>query len=137
MNKIIVYTYGVFDILHPGHINVLKNAKALGDFLVVGIVADEPVRKLKGDTRPIMPQADRAALISALKCVDDVVLQKEYDPSQNILQYTQKINILTKGDDWDFIPGTSAVESIGGKLIKLPYTQSQSTSAIIRKIQNG
>lgn len=136
MSKI-VYTYGVFDLLHPGHVILLERAKALGDFLVVGIVADEPVRKLKGKDRPVMSQKDRLELIKALRCVDAVIEQPEYDPSEIILNSPWKIDILAKGDDWEYIPGTEAIESIGGKLVKLPYTKEYSTTAMVKKVRNG
>jgi D-glycero-beta-D-manno-heptose 1-phosphate adenylyltransferase len=133
--KIYVYTYGVFDLLHPGHIILLNKAKALGDYLIVGIVSDKAVKELKGVDRPILFQKDRATLIGNLKCVDEVIYQDEYDPTKQIKNYPYNIDILVKGDDWEYIPGTETVESSGGKLVKLSYSTEYSTSAIIEKIR--
>ena len=136
----IVYTYGVFDLLHPGHISLLERAKALGDYLIVGVVADKPVKDLKGKDRPIMKACDRLRIIEALRCVDLAVLQPEYDPSndiENLSLCNIKVDILAKGDDWDYIPGTETVEKLGGKLIKLSYTQGSSTSDMVKKIRGN
>ena len=130
-----IYTYGVFDLLHPGHIILLNRAKDLGDYLIVGIVSDRAVKKLKGDDRPILSQKDRAILVSNLKCVDEIIYQDEYDPTEQIKTYCHDISILAKGDDWEYIPGTEIVESIGGKLVKLPYTLEYSTSSMVKKIR--
>ena len=101
MNHKIVYTYGAFDLLHPGHVALLEKAKELGRELIVGIVADEPIRKLKGDDRPIQSWNDRATMVSALKCVNRVVYQPNYNPTSVLLELPIKIDILVKGDDWE------------------------------------
>ena len=132
-----VYTYGVFDLLHPGHVVLLNNAKLLGDYLIVGIVSDSAVKRKKGEDRPILSQEDRGMLISNLKCVDEIIYQDEFDPTEQIKAYSHKIDILTKGDDWEYIPGTEIVEKLGGELIKLPYTLQYSTSSMVNQIKEG
>lgn len=123
----IVYTYGAFDILHPGHIKFLTRARELGDFLIVGVVSDSPVKKLKGPKRPIQVLEDRLINIASLRCVEAAIIQKDYDPSQE-LRHLSRIDILTKGNDWSYIPGKETIESMGGKLIQLRYSKDFSTS---------
>jgi rfaE bifunctional protein nucleotidyltransferase chain/domain len=135
MNAKTVYTYGAFDLLHPGHVILLEKAKALGTCLIVGVVADEPIKQLKGNDRPIMNVMDRMKLVSSLKCVDKVVLQPKYDPTEVLKELPTKVDILVKGDDWEHIPGTETIEKMGGKLVKLPYSQGFSTSDIVKKIR--
>jgi|TARA_B100001971_G_C17851111_1_gene363413 D-beta-D-heptose 7-phosphate kinase/D-beta-D-heptose 1-phosphate adenosyltransferase len=132
-NKIVVYTYGVWDLLHPGHIKLLTRAKNLGDFLIVGVVKDEPVRELKGLNRPIQPLHERLYNVGALRCVDAAIVQNIYDPSAE-LKSIKKVDILTKGNDWINIPGKSTIESLGGKLVKLSYSDGHSTSSLVSKI---
>ncbi|MCX5751402.1 MAG: adenylyltransferase/cytidyltransferase family protein [Candidatus Saganbacteria bacterium] len=132
-NKVVVYTYGVWDIIHPGHIKLLVRARELGDFLIVGVVEDEPVRKLKGDGRPVQLLADRLFDIAALGCVDAAIVQKQYDPTEE-LNALGRVDILAKGDDWKNIPGTEAIIAMGGKLVKLPYSPEHSTSSLVSKI---
>jgi rfaE bifunctional protein nucleotidyltransferase chain/domain len=126
----VVYTYGAWDLLHPGHVIFLSRAKMLGDFLVVGVVADLPIRELKGITRPIQTQEERIITSGSLRDVDAVITQSDYDPTIN-LEQLQRIDILTKGDDWDYIPGTQTIEKLGGKLIKLNYSKGYSTSKLV------
>ena len=135
-NYKIVYTYGAFDILHPGHIKLLVGARELGDFLIVGIVSDSPIAKLKGKKRPIQKLEERLTNISSIRCVDAAIEQLEYDPSSELLGLS-RINILAKGDDWDYIPGTETIESMGGKLMKLSYTKEFSTSRIVKKMEDS
>ena len=133
-----IYTYGVFDLLHPGHIKLLERAKSLGDYLIVGIVADKPIKELKGEDRSIQTQEDRAFIIESLSCVDKVMLQAQYDPSFNLrrLEESNKhVDILVKGDDWDYIPGTETIEELGGLLVKLSYSKGHSTSDMVSKIK--
>ena len=132
----IVYTYGAWDLLHPGHIKFLLRAKSLGDFLVVGTVSDKPIRDLKGINRPNQKQIDRMFSVASLRCVDAVINQPEYDPSEQ-LRTIKKIDILTKGDDWEHIPGTETVEKLGGKLVKLSYTKGFSTSSLVKQISDN
>ena len=129
----IVYTYGAWDLLHPGHINFLSRARELGDFLIVGVVADLPIRDLKGIERPIQIQSERLVTVGSLRCVDATIAQPEYDPSDQ-LRSLKKVNILTKGDDWEYIPGTETIEGLGGKLVKFSYTDGFSTSSIVAKL---
>ena len=135
-DSVVVYTYGVWDLLHPGHVNILKKAKSFGDYLIVGVVADEPVKNLKGDGRPIQNQTDRFIITNNLKCVNFAIRQEKYDPS-SILEKLAKINILVKGDDWDYIPGQEMIEKLGGKLIRPSYSANYSTSSLISKIKKN
>ena len=133
-----IYTYGAFDLLHPGHIKLLERAKALGDYLIVGIVPDDAIRDLKGEDRPIQSLKDRAFIVESLDIVDAIMIQGSYDPSNNLEKLkadNQPVDILVKGDDWDYIPGTETIEELGGMLIKLPYSKGFSTSDIIKKIR--
>jgi len=130
--KKVVYTYGAFDLLHPGHVNMLETAKSFGDILVVGIVGDEAIKKLKGEDRPIHALADRLRIVQSLKCVDQTIVQKDYDPVPNMKKI--KPNILIKGDDWDYIPGEEWIKKHGGILIKPKYSVGWSTSATVKKI---
>ncbi|MBT6047196.1 MAG: adenylyltransferase/cytidyltransferase family protein [Candidatus Scalindua sp.] len=132
-NMVVVYTYGVWDLLHPGHIKLMIRAKDLGDFLIVGVVEDGPVRKLKGEGRPVQNLEERLFNVGALRCVDAAIIQGKYDPSEE-MKAIRKINILTKGDDWENIPGTKTIHELGGKLIKLPYSPEHSTSSMVAKI---
>ena len=131
--KTIVYTYGAWDLLHPGHIKMLETAKSYGDKLYVGIVGDEAIKKLKGKDRPIQNSDDRMRIVSSLKFVDEVIYQKDYDPVPNMI----KINpdILVKGDDWDYIPGQEWIEENGGELIKPHYSKDWSTSKTVEKMK--
>lgn len=131
--KIVVYTYGAWDLLHPRHIKLLAAARELGDFLIVGVVADEPIRELKGHGRPVQPLADRLFSVGALRFVDAAIPQDKYDPSGQ-LKELKRVNILTKGDDWENIPGTETITKMGGRLVKLSYSCEYSSSAIISKI---
>jgi len=123
----IVYTYGAWDMLHPGHVIFLARARALGDFLINGVVADGPIRELKGSRRPFQSQIERIMTSGSLRCVDAVIGQPEYDPTA-LLEALERVDILTKADDWNHIPGTETIEKLGGKLIKLSYTEAFSTS---------
>jgi len=131
--RTVVYTYGVWDLLHPGHINLLRRAKEMGDFLIVGVVADGPVKKLKGDNRPIQKFNDRLSIVGSLRCVDAAIPQTLYDPSDELL-FLERVDVLTKGDDWGNIPGTETIEAMGGKMVKLSYSHGYSTSQTISKL---
>ncbi len=134
-DKIIVYTYGVWDLFQPGHLRLLHRARMLGDFLVVGVVSDLPVKELKGDDRPTQGQEERLLTVGGARCVDVAVPQKLYDPSAE-LKSLKRINILTKGDDWDYIPGQETIEALGGQLVKLSYTKGFSTSQTVKKMKH-
>ena len=129
----VVYTYGAWDLIHPGHINLLSRAKDLGDVLVVGVVANKPIKELKGDSRPTQDVKDRMIMVNSVKFVDYVIEQPDYDPS-DCLRKIGKISLLVKGDDWEYIPGEETIRDMGGKLVKLGYTSGFSTSSLIKKI---
>jgi rfaE bifunctional protein nucleotidyltransferase chain/domain len=131
----IVFTNGVFDILHPGHLRYLQHARSLGDALIVGLNADASVRRNKGPERPINPQEERAEVLEALACVDAVVLFEEDTPDR-IIKAIQP-DILVKGADWgeNAIVGRDTVEARGGKVVRVPIEQGFSTTEIIRKIR--
>lgn len=133
----IVFTNGVFDLLHPGHVRYLQDARALGDLLVVGINADESVRRNKGPTRPINPQHERAEVLAALACVDAVVIFSEDTPAE-IIRLVQP-DVLVKGADWaaDAIVGRDTVEARGGQVVRIPVEEGYSTTAIIERVRQG
>jgi len=130
-NKV-VYTYGAFDLLHPGHIKMLETAKSYGNKLIVGIVGDSAISELKGKNRPIQTLKDRIKIISSLKCVDEVIEQTEYNPIENLEKY--RPDILVKGDDWKHIPGEKWMRENGGILIKPSYSKDWSTSKVVKKM---
>ena len=132
-DKLVVYTYGAWDLLHPGHIIFLNRAKELGYFLVVGVISDSAIKELKGSKRPIQKDSDRLFIIKHLSMVDRCLIQEEYDPSP-ILRKLNRVDILTKGDDWDYIPGQETIVELGGKLVKLSYTSSYSTSKTVENL---
>ena len=134
--KHVVFTNGVFDILHPGHLRYLQHARSLGDALIVGLNADASVRRNKGPERPINPQEERAEILEALACVDAVVLFEEDTPDR-IIKAIQP-DILVKGADWgeNAIVGRDTVEARGGKVVRVPVEQGFSTTEIVRKIRN-
>ncbi len=133
--KSVVFTNGVFDILHPGHLRYLQQARALGDALIIGLNADASVRRNKGPERPINPEAERAELLEALECVDAVVVFDEDTPAE-IIAAVQP-DILVKGADWaaDAIVGRDTVEARGGHVVRIPVEQGYSTTAIIERIR--
>lgn len=132
--KKVVFTNGCFDILHPGHSAYLAAARALGDFLVVGVNSDASVKRLKGNKRPIMPESARAQLLAALAAVDFVTIFDEDDPYQLIKLLEP--DILVKGGDWDTgtIIGRDLVEARGGSVQSLPFIDQYSTTSIIEEI---
>lgn len=133
-SKKVVFTNGCFDILHVGHVKYLQQAKSLGDLLVVGLNSDSSVKILKGDTRPVQNEQDRADILAALNCVDFVVLFSEETPLELIK--IVKPDILVKGGDWEIskIVGSDFVQSYGGNVQSLKFIQGRSTSQIIEKI---
>ena len=133
--KIVVFTNGCFDLLHRGHVYILRQAKAAGDVLIVGMNSDRSVKSLKGPARPILPEADRVELIAAMEMVDYVVLFDEADPYQLIAAI--KPNVLAKGGDWsaDQIIGADLVERDGGRVAVIPYLKGFSTTEIIERIR--
>lgn len=133
--KKIVFTNGCFDILHIGHTRCLEEAKRLGDTLVVGLNSDRSVRSIKGPSRPVIPEAERAEVLSALACVDYVVIFDEPDPLE--LVASLKPDILVKGGDWtpETTIGREVVEKAGGKVVIIPNVQGASTSDIIHRVR--
>ncbi len=133
-NKKVVFTNGVFDILHSGHVDYLTKSKALGDILLVGINSDKSVKLIKGNKRPVINELERAYLISSLKAVDYVTLFDE-DTPQNLIDDLIP-DILVKGADWplDKIIGKDVVEKNGGKVKTIEFINQQSTSKIIELI---
>lgn len=131
----LVFTNGCFDIIHRGHVEYLNQAKSLGKYLLVGLNSDESVRKIKGKGRPINIEADRAFVLSNLKCVDAVIVFNE-DTPYNLIKAVRP-DILVKGGDWkeDKIVGSDVVKNYGGKVYSLKYIDSYSTSNIIDKIK--
>jgi rfaE bifunctional protein nucleotidyltransferase chain/domain len=131
----VVFTNGVFDLLHPGHVRYLAAARALGDVLVVGVNSDRSVRANKGEARPMMPEQERAEILAALACVDAVALFDAETPADIIRQIQP--DILVKGADWaeDAIVGRDAVESRGGHVVRMPIEEGWSTTAILEKIR--
>jgi len=132
--KRIVFTNGCFDILHIGHIRCLEEAKKRGDILIVALNSDRSIRSIKGPFRPFTPEAERAEVLSALACVDYVVIFDEPDPLELISSL--KPNILVKGGDWtpETTIGREVVEGTGGKVVIIPQIQGVSTSAIVDRI---
>ena len=132
----VVFTNGVFDLLHPGHVRYLTAARALGDALIVGVNSDRSVRANKGPGRPIMPERERAEMLAALACVDAVAVFDEDTPAE-IIRRIQP-DVLVKGADWaaDAIVGRDTVKARGGRVVRVPVEQGWSTSAIVEKIRS-
>ncbi|GAB4208318.1 MAG: D-glycero-beta-D-manno-heptose 1-phosphate adenylyltransferase [Bacteroidia bacterium] len=136
-NKKIVFTNGCFDILHPGHVYYLNQAKSLGDVLVVGVNSDDSVRRLnKGAERPIHPQEERAKVLASLLCVDYVCIFQEDTPLELIK--IVKPDVLVKGGDYtiDKIVGADIVLQNGGKVEIIPLLEGYSTTSIVRKLKS-
>lgn len=131
--KKVVFTNGCFDLLHPGHLDLLTRARSLGDALIVAINSDASVKRLKGANRPLFPENERAEILAALSVVDYVCTFDEDTPLEAILEI--RPDILVKGADWtDNIVGSREVESWGGKVVALPLVQGQSTTGIIERV---
>jgi D-beta-D-heptose 7-phosphate kinase/D-beta-D-heptose 1-phosphate adenosyltransferase len=133
----IVFTNGVFDLLHPGHVRYLQQARALGDALVVAINTDRSVRANKGPERPITPEAERAEILAALACVDAVTIFDEETPHAVITELQP--DILVKGADWaaNAIVGRDVVEARGGQVVRIPVEQGHSTTSIVQRIRGA
>ena len=133
----IVFTNGCFDLLHPGHIGILEQARELGDALIVGLNSDASVRQLKGAGRPVLPELERAEILAALECVDAVVIFDELTPHEVIARLLP--DVLVKGGDWpgDQIVGREEVEAAGGRVVSIPVVPGYSTTGILRKIREG
>lgn len=135
--KTIVFTNGVFDLLHPGHVRYLREARRLGDALIVGVNSDQSVRASKGPDRPLTSEAERAEILMALECVDAVVIFDEDTPHDLIL--TLQPDVLVKGADWgeNAIVGRDIVEARGGRVVRVPVERGYSTSGIVEKIRSS
>jgi len=132
--KRVVFTNGCFDLLHIGHLRYLEKAKALGDILVIGVNSDHSVRNLKGPKRPLLPEAERAEILSGLECVDYVTIFNEPTPFEIISLFQP--HILVKGGDWskEEIVGREVVEGLGGKVVIIPFVKGSSTTNLIESI---
>jgi rfaE bifunctional protein nucleotidyltransferase chain/domain len=133
----IVFTNGCFDLLHPGHIRSLEQARELGDALIVGLNSDASVRQLKGEGRPLLPERERAEILAALECVDAVIIFDDLTPQDVIARLLP--DVLVKGGDWpgDKIVGREEVEAAGGCVVSVPVVPGFSTTDILRKIREG
>jgi D-beta-D-heptose 7-phosphate kinase/D-beta-D-heptose 1-phosphate adenosyltransferase len=131
----IVFTNGVFDLLHPGHVRYLRDARALGDVLIVGVNDDASVRRNKGEGRPINSEDERAEVAAALACVGAVVIFREDTPAE-IIRLVQP-DVLVKGADWpaDQIVGRDTVEARGGRVVRVPVEPGYSTTSIVNRIR--
>jgi D-beta-D-heptose 7-phosphate kinase/D-beta-D-heptose 1-phosphate adenosyltransferase len=132
--KRVVFTNGCFDLLHVGHIRYLEKARSLGDILVVGLNSDRSVRSIKGALRPILPQEERAEILSGLWCVDYITLFDEPTPIGLITSL--KPHVLVKGGDWtkEATVGKEVVEASGGEVVILPFVEGSSSTNIIETI---
>jgi len=134
---VIVFTNGVFDIIHPGHVRYLRDARAIGDLLIVGVNSDRSVKALaKAPARPVTSESDRAEVLAALASVDAVVIFDE-DTPHAIIAALQP-DILVKGADWgeNAIVGRDIVEARGGKVVRIPLAEGYSTTKIIERIRS-
>jgi rfaE bifunctional protein nucleotidyltransferase chain/domain len=133
--RTIVFTNGVFDLLHPGHLRYLRRARDLGDALLVGVNSDRSVRANKGPDRPLTSEADRVEILESLHCVDGVVIFDEDTPHELIAALQP--DVLVKGADWaeDAIVGRDIVEGRGGRVVRVPIEPGHSTTMIVDKIR--
>jgi D-beta-D-heptose 7-phosphate kinase/D-beta-D-heptose 1-phosphate adenosyltransferase len=129
----LIFTNGCFDILHRGHVEVLIQARALGDRLLVGLNSDGSVKRLKGRWRPLQPELDRAACLAALECVDAVVVFEEDTPKELIA--VLRPDVMVKGGDYlpEQLPEREVVEAGGGKVVILPYVSGRSTTDLMKR----
>jgi rfaE bifunctional protein nucleotidyltransferase chain/domain len=133
----VVFTNGVFDLLHPGHVDVLLTARLRGDALVVGLNSDASVRRLKGPERPVRSEAERAYVLAALEVVDVVVLFEQDTPLDLVVALEP--DVIVKGGDYDesTIVGAAEVRARGGDVVVVPLTPGQSTTSIIEKLRGA
>jgi rfaE bifunctional protein nucleotidyltransferase chain/domain len=135
--KTVIFTNGVFDLLHPGHVRYLRQARSLGDALVVGVNSDRSVRVNKGSARPITPEGERAEIVAALASVDAVVVF-DADTPYDLIAALQP-DVLVKGADWaeDAIVGRHIVETRGGRVVRMPVEGGYATTTIIERIRRA
>ena len=133
----VVFTNGVFDLLHPGHVRYLQDARGLGDALIVGLNSDRSVRANKGPERPITRENERAEILLALECVDAVAIFDEDTPAEIIEQIQP--DVLVKGADWgpDNIIGRDTVEARGGRVVRMPLLEGYSTTELLRRVRKS
>lgn len=134
LGRRVVFTNGCFDLIHPGHIRYLQEARRLGDALIVALNSDRSVRELKGEKRPILDQNERAEVMAALSCIDYVTIFDAATPREVIAALLP--DVLVKGGDWDLdrIIGRDEVEAAGGKVLSLPFVEGCSTTDLIERI---
>jgi rfaE bifunctional protein nucleotidyltransferase chain/domain len=132
----VVFTNGCFDLLHPGHVETLEAARALGEALIVGVNGDASVGKLKGKGRPVVCERERAEILAALECVDAVVIFDDLNPRETIAALLP--DVLVKGGDWpgDQIIGRAEVEEAGGRVVSVPVVPTYSTTTILQRIRD-
>jgi D-glycero-beta-D-manno-heptose 1-phosphate adenylyltransferase len=135
--RTVVFTNGVFDLLHVGHLRYLQRARELGDALIVGLNSDRSVRANKGPSRPVTPEAERAEILEALACVDGVVVFDQETPHDLIAALQP--DLLVKGADWaeDAIVGRDIVEARGGRVVRVPLEAGHSTTALIDRVKKN
>jgi D-beta-D-heptose 7-phosphate kinase/D-beta-D-heptose 1-phosphate adenosyltransferase len=135
--RTVVFTNGVFDLLHPGHVRYLAAARRQGDALIVGLNSDRSVCAIKGPGRPIFPEAERAEVVAALASVDAVCIFDEETPHAIISRLQP--DVLVKGADWaaDEIVGRDVVEARGGRVVRIPLAEGYSTTSILEKIRQA
>jgi D-beta-D-heptose 7-phosphate kinase/D-beta-D-heptose 1-phosphate adenosyltransferase len=135
--KKVAFTNGCFDLLHRGHVHVLRAARACADLLIVGINSDQSVKQIKGPKRPVLPESDRCELLGAMEMVDFVILFNEPEP-YNLISAIRP-DVLVKGGDWktEKIIGADMVEEAGGRVVVVPYIKGFSTTEIIERIKNS
>lgn len=137
-SKKVVYTYGVFDLYHSGHVQLLKKAKKLGDYLIVGLFTDDVAASFK--RTPVIPFDHRKKMLEHSVMVDKVIAQNELSPDKNIRKIAPHILAKGPGAGWDpkirMAPGEETIRKMGGKVVRLPYHRGISTSEIIKKIKN-
>jgi len=133
----VVFTNGCFDLLHPGHLRSLEQARSLGDCLIVAINSDASVRAIKGPGRPVIPAKERVEILAALEAVDRVVVFDDPTPARLIARLLP--DILVKGGDWgpDEIVGRQEVEAAGGKVVSIPVEPGYSTTELLKRIGNS
>lgn len=131
--RTVVFTNGCFDLIHAGHIRLFRQARALGDVLIVALNSDASVRRLKGPTRPVYPLKERQEILAAIEAVDYVTSFSEDTPRRIIAALLP--DVLVKGGDWrpDQVVGREEVEAAGGRVVIVPYLEGRSTSSIIRQ----
>ncbi|MFO7726046.1 MAG: adenylyltransferase/cytidyltransferase family protein [Oceanipulchritudo sp.] len=134
--KVVVFTNGAFDLLHVGHLQYLQFARRQGDVLVVGLNADDSVRRYKGPGRPLNPCGDRARLLLGLRCVDFVVVFEEDEPRNLIARLLP--DVLVKGADWaHYVSGRDIVEANGGRVVLAEMVEGRSTTTVIERIRGS